>query len=107
MVCKTIALIRFFNFISKNTFLSKIFLIYFQKKFRKQCKTVVKSHNKQVVNGLMTRHAGVLGLCSFINASPYDVPDTVPQIFLELGQHLTDPQPIPVSSLYCRVASNL
>lgn len=65
------------------------------KNFRKQCKTVVKSHKKHIVNGLVTRHGGVLGLCAFINASPYDVPDAVPQIFLELGPHLTDPQPIP------------
>ncbi|XP_075223188.1 proteasome activator complex subunit 4A-like isoform X2 [Lycorma delicatula] len=65
------------------------------KVFKKQCKTKVKLEKKQVVNGLAVRHAGVLGLCAFINASPYDVPDTVPQIFLYLGLHLNDPQPIP------------
>jgi len=43
------------------------------------------------------RHAGVLGLCAVISAFPYDVVDPVPQIFLLLGSHLNDPQPIPSS----------
>lgn len=43
------------------------------------------------------RHAGVLGLCAFIASQPYDVSDYLPDIFAELGPHLNDPQPIPVS----------
>lgn len=43
------------------------------------------------------RHGGVLGLCAFIAAYPYDIPDFVPEVFEQLGAHLNDPQPIPVS----------
>ncbi|XP_054263116.1 proteasome activator complex subunit 4-like [Macrosteles quadrilineatus] len=52
-----------------------------------------KSHASDVAK----RHAGVLGLCAFISANPYDVVDPVPEIFLMLGRHLNDPQPIPSS----------
>lgn len=40
-------------------------------------------------------HAGILGLCSFVEAYPYDVPKFVPDILIELEKHLHDPQPIP------------
>lgn len=43
------------------------------------------------------RHTGVLGLCAFISAYPYDVPEFVPNVFEHLGAHLNDPQPIPVT----------
>lgn len=43
------------------------------------------------------RHMGVMGLCAFISAYPYDIPDFVPDVFEHLGAHLNDPQPIPVS----------
>jgi len=46
---------------------------------------------------IVKRHAGVVGLCAFISANPYDVVDPVPEIFLMLGSHLNDPQPIPSS----------
>lgn len=42
------------------------------------------------------RHGGVLGLCAFISAYPYDIPDFLPDVFENLGAHLNDPQPIPV-----------
>lgn len=48
-------------------------------------------------NAVRIRHTGVLGLCAFISAYPYDVPDFVPNVFEHLGAHLNDPQPIPVS----------
>ena len=40
-------------------------------------------------------HSGVLGLCCFVDAFPYDVPEIVPEILVELERHLHDPQPIP------------
>ena len=46
---------------------------------------------------LVVRHAGVLGLCAFVDAYPYDVPEFLPDILVCLGDHLNDPQPIPVS----------
>lgn len=51
-------------------------------------------------NAVRIRHTGVLGLCAFISAYPYDVPDFVPNVFEHLGAHLNDPQPIPVSLPY-------
>lgn len=45
-----------------------------------------------------TRHMGVLGLCAFISAFPYEIPEFVPDIFSHLGAHLNDPQPIPVKT---------
>ena len=45
------------------------------------------------------RHAGVLGLSSCIKAFPYDVPDWMPQMLVEIGEHLHDPNPIQVYEL--------
>lgn len=45
---------------------------------------------------IIKRHSGVLGLCAFIDAYPYDVPDFVPDVFSVLGDHLNDPPPISV-----------
>lgn len=53
---------------------------------------------------LRLRYAGVLGLCAFIRAHPYDVPKYVPSIFEYLNLRLNDPQPVPVIILivfYC------
>ncbi|XP_043485466.1 proteasome activator complex subunit 4A-like [Polistes fuscatus] len=49
------------------------------------------------VDALRLRHAGVLGLCAFIRAHPYDIPDYLPPIFEHLDVHLNDPQPIPTT----------
>ncbi|KAL7303557.1 hypothetical protein TKK_0003717 [Trichogramma kaykai] len=46
-------------------------------------------------NAVRLRHAGVLGLCAFISANPYHVPDYVPEILGWLSDHLNDPEPIP------------
>lgn len=46
---------------------------------------------------IVQRHAGILGLCAFVDAYPYDVPEFLPDILVLLGDHLNDPQPIPVS----------
>ena len=46
---------------------------------------------------LVPRHAAILGLCAFVNANPYTVPDDLPDVLMILSEHLHDPQPIPVS----------
>lgn len=56
-------------------------------------------------NAVRIRHTGVLGLCAFISAYPYDVPDFVPNVFEHLGAHLNDPQPIPVSCLFFEISN--
>jgi len=43
---------------------------------------------------LIQRHAGVLGLSACVQAYPYDVPEHIPQILVDLSLHVNDPQPI-------------
>ncbi|KAJ1523444.1 hypothetical protein ONE63_001302 [Megalurothrips usitatus] len=43
---------------------------------------------------LRTRHAAIIGLCAFVRAFPYDVPEFVPEVIGLLGNHLNDPHPI-------------
>lgn len=57
---------------------------------------------RQEAESVRMRHMGVLGLCAFISAYPYDIPDFVPDVFEHLGAHLNDPQPIPVCYIYFR-----
>jgi proteasome activator subunit 4 len=82
--------------------------------FKKKCRTkVIKRSNivattcsaeaasvsdSDSTNAMRIRHCGVLGLCAFITAYPYDIPDFVPDVFEIISNHLNDPQPIPVSS---------
>ena len=40
----------------------------------------------------LLHHSGVLGLCAFVEAFPYNVPKFVPPILMELSTHLNDPQ---------------
>lgn len=80
--------------------------------FKKKCRTkVIKRSNRVTTcaveaastgdndnaNAIRIRHCGVLGLCAFITAYPYDIPDFVPNVFEIISNHLNDPQPIPVS----------
>ncbi|KAH9509108.1 Proteasome activator complex subunit 4, partial [Bulinus truncatus] len=55
-----------------------------------------KSAKKESVSlqGLIKRHAGVLGLSACVQAYPYDVPDFIPQVLVDLSVHVNDPQPI-------------
>ncbi|KAK3093564.1 hypothetical protein FSP39_017345 [Pinctada imbricata] len=46
---------------------------------------------------LIKRHAGVLGLSAFVQAYPYDVPEFMPQILMDLSNHVNDPQPIQMT----------
>ncbi|XP_076268331.1 proteasome activator complex subunit 4-like isoform X1 [Rhynchophorus ferrugineus] len=64
--------------------------------FKQKARTKVRRLNNSGQN-LVIRHAGVLGLCSFISAHPYDVPEYLPTVFAALGPHLSDPQPIPAT----------
>lgn len=52
------------------------------------------------LEALIKRHAGVLGLSAFVEAYPYDVPEFMPQILMDLSNHVNDPQPIQVSFRY-------
>lgn len=80
--------------------------------FKRRCRTQVPKHNRRrggagttvaveavelEAESMRKRHMGVMGLCAFIAAYPYEIPDFVPEVFEHLGAHLNDPQPIPVS----------
>ena len=41
-------------------------------------------------HALRQRHAGILGLSACILAFPYEVPEWMPQMLLEVGEHLHD-----------------
>lgn len=56
-----------------------------------------KKKQKTTPEDIVSKHSGILGLCAFVNAFPYDVPDFIPDILMVLSDHLHDPQPIPVS----------
>uniref|UniRef100_A0A5K3FBT1 BLM10_mid domain-containing protein n=1 Tax=Mesocestoides corti TaxID=53468 RepID=A0A5K3FBT1_MESCO len=46
---------------------------------------------------LRRRHAGVLGLCAFINANIHETPDYLPKVIAEVAGYANDPQPIAKS----------
>jgi hypothetical protein len=59
-------------------------------------KTKAAKKSTMSTEKIVAKHSGILGLCAFVNAFPYDVPDFVPDILMVLSDHLHDPQPIPV-----------
>ncbi|KAJ8924060.1 hypothetical protein NQ315_006837 [Exocentrus adspersus] len=84
------------QFIPEPTELLKLF----KQKASTKLNTKKQIKNKEPVANNMNikiRHAGVLGLCAFINSHPYDVPDFLPDVFEQLRPHLSDPQPIPAT----------
>jgi len=48
----------------------------------------------ETLTSLVQRHAGVLGLSACVSAYPYDVPEFIPQVLVDLSDHVNDPQPI-------------
>lgn len=48
---------------------------------------------------LIKKHGGILGLCSIINAFPYDIPDYLPEILTHTCQFINEPAPINVIGL--------
>ncbi|XP_070577632.1 proteasome activator complex subunit 4-like isoform X2 [Ptychodera flava] len=72
-----------------------------QRRFEQLCKTKLLKKSARVVQqdiqALIQRHAGVLGLSACIQAYPYDVPQWMPQVLMDLGNHLHDPQPIEMT----------
>ncbi|KAK9875517.1 hypothetical protein WA026_007908 [Henosepilachna vigintioctopunctata] len=91
--CKFLSGLLHCNFLPSQLELLADFKVKSKTKLRKNKTTNAAG---SISNGsLVTRHAGVLGLCAFINSTPYDVPPFLPDIFGVLGPHLSDPQPIP------------
>ncbi|RLU16905.1 hypothetical protein DMN91_010974 [Ooceraea biroi] len=65
--------------------------------YKKNSSSDEKTSRNMKLDAIRLCHAGVLGLCAFIRAHPYDVPKYVPPIFEHLGLHMNDPQPIPMT----------
>ncbi|XP_033120997.1 proteasome activator complex subunit 4-like [Anneissia japonica] len=78
-----------------------------QKDFEKMCKTKLPAKRLRLqdpqfnaeafYSSIIQRHAGVLGLSACIQSCPYDVPVWMPQILMDLTDHLHDPQPIELT----------
>ncbi|XP_068082035.1 proteasome activator complex subunit 4A [Anabrus simplex] len=47
------------------------------------------------------RHSGILGLCAYVDAYPYSIPEPIPDLLLFLSAHLYDPAPIPAAINKC------
>ena len=54
---------------------------------------------KMILNSqnVAKRHGGILGLCSYVNAHPYDIPIFLPTIVSFLCKYVNDPEPILVN----------
>lgn len=74
---------------------------FFQDHFKHLRCVKLKKRNASIepefLEKLIKRHAGVLGLSACVQAYPYDVPDFIPQVLMDLSVHVNDPQPIQVS----------
>jgi len=46
------------------------------------------------LQGERLRHAGVLGLAALVQANPYEVPSWMPEVLVQLANHVLDPEPI-------------
>uniref|UniRef100_A0A3Q3KIG1 Proteasome activator complex subunit 4 C-terminal domain-containing protein n=1 Tax=Mastacembelus armatus TaxID=205130 RepID=A0A3Q3KIG1_9TELE len=57
-----------------------------------------KARGELAPTDLVWRHAGVLSLSACVLSSSYDVPDWMPQILMDLSDHLNNPQPIETLS---------
>jgi len=65
--------------------------------YAKVGRSTKKKKSKKTPEDIVAKHSAVLGLCSFVNAFPYDVPEFIPNVLMVLSDHLHDLQPIPVT----------
>lgn len=72
-------------------------LDHFELLSRTKVKKRKKISDNVPLEALVKRHAGVLGLGAFVQAYPYDVPNFMPQILMDLSNHVNDPQPIQMT----------
>ena len=71
--------------------------------YAKVGRSTKKKKSKKTPEDIVAKHSAVLGLCSFVNAFPYDVPEFIPNVLMVLSDHLHDPQPIPVRYYSLRI----
>lgn len=66
----------------------------FLDQFFRKSTTKYRVGEDRSAKALLTRHAGILGLCAYVIASPYAVAEHTPDILIILSGHVNDPQPI-------------
>lgn len=52
--------------------------------------------DENAMKRMVVRHAGIIGLCAFVNAYPYDVPEFIPDVLMFLSGYVHEVQPITV-----------
>ena len=52
--------------------------------------------DENAMKRMVARHAGIIGLCAFVNAYPYDVPEFIPDVLMFLSGYVHEVQPITV-----------
>ncbi|XP_067680549.1 proteasome activator complex subunit 4-like [Haliotis asinina] len=73
------------------------FIGHFERLSRTKLKKRKKTSESVSMESLIQRHAGVLGLGACVQAFPYQVPEFIPRVLMELSPHVNDPQPIQMS----------
>lgn len=59
------------------------------------CNRITKSMSHKITNEhLVQSHSGILGLCAFIQAHPFDIPSNLPEVLTVLCSHVNWPEPI-------------
>jgi len=51
-------------------------------------------NDDKMTKNVVLRHSGVLGLCAFVKAYPYDIPEFIPDILVFLSGYIHEVQPI-------------
>ena len=58
--------------------------------------SINSNSDENAMKKMVVRHAGIIGLCAFVNAYPYDVPEFIPDVLMFLSGYVHEVQPITV-----------
>ena len=58
--------------------------------------SINSNSDENAMKRMVARHAGIIGLCAFVNAYPYDVPEFIPDVLMFLSGYVHEVQPITV-----------
>merc|ERR1711997_102440 len=56
--------------------------------------SINSNSDENAMKKMVVRHAGIIGLCAFVNAYPYDVPEFIPDVLMFLSGYVHEVQPI-------------
>lgn len=63
-------------------------------KFTKLIGSTPKRKQDKNEKMIIQQHSGILGLCALVNSFPYDIPQWMPDVLVQLANHSQDPAPI-------------